>query len=198
MKDMKHLKHKWLALAGALAAFATVSATANTITPHSFITPTPGVWAYSTDHSSGELKAGDAFTIFDFGGYVPGSIYAPALWTASATLVGSDPAGVPLSTDDPTLFNLRFVYTGPAKQTLGVIGLGLFGAATTSSALVVDDWISRDHLIGRPNVIGDGDPGTIHRDQILVPDPVPDNGSTLILLGVTLSGIGFLRRKLAV
>jgi len=194
---MKQMKHKWLGLAGAVAALATVSATANTITPSTFSIPTPGLWAYAGTHSSGELKAGDAFTIFDFGGYVPGSIYAPPLWTASATLVGSDPAGVPLSVDDPSQFNLRFVYTGPLKQTLGVTSLGLFGAATTATTVQVDDWISRDHLIGNPTIVGDGALGTIHRDEILVPAGVPDHGSTLMLLGAALSGIGFLRRKLA-
>ena len=193
---MKDLKNKWLILAGAVAAFATYTATANTITPHSLVMPTPGVWVYSADHSSAELHAGDAFTIFDFGGYVAGSIYAPALWTKSATLLGSDPAGASLGPDDPTLYNLRFVYTGPSIQTLGVVGLGLFGATTTDTAMTVDDWISRDHLIGKPNVIGDGGLGTIHRDQILVPVGVPDGGTTVLLLGVGLSGLAFAKRKL--
>ena len=198
---MKDMKNKWLILAGAVAAFASASATANTITPHTLAIPTPGVWIYSADLSSGEIHAGDSFTIFDFGGYVGGSIFAPATWTASATLLGSDPAAVPLSPDDPAEYNLRFIYNGPpaSVQALGVVGLGLFGATTTGDTIVVDDWASRDHLIGNPGINGDGGVGTLHRDQILVPavTPVPEGGTTVLLLGAALSGIALLKRKLA-
>ena len=203
---MKDMKNKWLMLAGAVAALATFSATANTITPHSLVTPVnPDCrtsqalrWVYSADLSSGELHPGDSFTIFDFGDYVAGSIYAPANWTTLATAVGSDPAGVPLSPDNGEI-NLRFTYTGPAIQALGVTGLGLFGASTTGNTIVVDDWISQDHNIGNPGVVGDGAVGTIHRDEIIVPLTVacPDGGATVMLLGAALSGLALLRRKLA-
>ena len=202
---MKDIKNKWLMLAGAVAALATASATANTITPHTLVTPVnpdcltqnPLTWVYSADLSSGELHAGDSFTIFDFGDYVLGSIYAPASWTAVATVVGSDPAGVPLSPDNGE-YNLRFTYTGAAIQALGVVGLGLFGAVTTGDSVIVDDWISRDHFIGNPGVVGDGGVGTIHRDEILVPlsVPCPDGGTTVLLLGAALSGLALLKRKL--
>ena len=205
---MKDMKNKWLILASAVAALATSSAMANTITPHSLVTPVTVcvnpvavTWVYSADLSSGELHPGDSFTIFDFGDYVLGSIYAPASWTAVATVVGSDPAGVPLSPDNGE-YNLRFTYTGASIQALGVTGLGLFGADTTGDSIIVDDWISRDHFIGNPGVVGDGGVGTLHRDEIIVPittcHSVPDGGTTVLLLGAALSGLSLLKRKLAV
>src|SRR5258708_7816586 len=121
------MKNKWLILAGSVGALASCSAIANTITPDAVLTPTPGVWEYSATLSSGELHAGDSFTIFDFGGYVAGSIYAPPLWTSLATLVGSNPAAAPLGPDNPAEYNLRFTYFGPAVQTLGRVPLGAFG-----------------------------------------------------------------------
>lgn len=180
----------------ALLIASALSLQANTITPSTLVPATPGVWIYAANLSSGEIHAGDSFTIFDFGGYVAGSVYAPAAWTASATLLGSDPAAAPLGVDDPTLYNLRFTYTGPSIQALGALGLGLFGATTTSLAIAVDDWASQDHLIGNPGLVGDGTLGTLHRDTIIVPDPVavPDGGSTLALLGLAIVGMAGVKR----
>src|SRR5437867_11282472 len=62
---------------------STPAPTHHTVTP-SLITATPGgLWSYNADLTSGQLVAGDGFTIFDFGGYVTGSIAAPADWAAT-------------------------------------------------------------------------------------------------------------------
>ena len=156
---------KKLAILTALVALS-ATALANTITPYSVLAPSPGVWLYGATLNSGEIHAGDSFTIFDFGGYVPGSVFAPAGWSASATLTGSDPSAPPIGPDNPSEYNLRFTYGGVPIQQLGVTGLGMFGASTTQSTIAVDDWISQDHLIGNPTLVGDGSLGTLHRDQI--------------------------------
>jgi hypothetical protein len=141
---------------------------------------------------------GDGFTIFDFGGYVAGSIFAPAGWTAVAQLTGSvlgvaPPASNP---DDPSLFNLLFTRTGGTLgPTSGIINLGNFGATTTFTSTTFVGWSSRDHFpTGNPPL-----PGTDHADIILAPDAprtVPDGGATVALLGIALTGLGAMRRMI--
>src|SRR5437762_4053345 len=107
---------------------APTSATSTTLVPHHTLTPslasaTPGgLWSYNADLTSGQLAAGDGFTIFDFGGYVAGSIAAPVDWTLSAALTGS-PFGASSGVDDPALTNLTFTCTGTTMNRA-------FGATT--------------------------------------------------------------------
>jgi hypothetical protein len=89
-------------------------------------------WTYSvvlpTDM---KLQAGDYFTIYDFGGLVPGSTAvtspfpddnAAKFWTASVTKVGPTPDRLNPQ-DDPTQPNVTWTYNGPTipqgKVTLG-------------------------------------------------------------------------------
>ena len=187
-------------------ALGTFTARANTITPSldSVVGP---IWTYNMDFSSGELQSGDGFTIVDFNGYVPGSIFAPLNWSvvlSPPTAVGS-PFGAPaLSTADTASVNLHFTYTGPTVEIasgphLFVTG---FGALSTSPLYAIDDWISIDHLIGTIGVLGDGGVGSVHTDNIVVPapreggsTPVPDGGSTLALLALGFVGLEGLRRN---
>jgi hypothetical protein len=164
----------------------------HTITP-SLITATPGgLWSYNADLTSGQLMAGDGFTIFDFGGYVAGSAVAPADWSASTSLTGGSIFGLaPLGPDDPTRTNLTFTYTGATVvQTVGATTFTGFNANTTSLLQVIDDWVSRDHDLA-------GAIGAEHRDQIVVPGgapTVPDGGGTVALLGIALAGVEAMRR----
>src|SRR5436190_18298259 len=61
----------------------------HTITPSVVSINSPGVWTYAAMLSSGQVLNGDGFTIFDFGGYVANSIFAPSGWDVSAQLTGS-------------------------------------------------------------------------------------------------------------
>lgn len=181
---------KTLALIGAVAAGS--SAMANTITPQ--LLGTGPVWTYGADLTSGELHAGDGFTIFDFGGYVAGSIVAPAGWVASVSAFGSPWGLAPLGPDSSEA-NLTFTYTGASIEVVvGAFPFGPFTAATTSASIVTDNWVSRDHLLGTPGVI-DGTLGPGDRANILVPAGVPDGGATAMLLGLGILGLGALRRK---
>jgi hypothetical protein len=162
----------------------------HTITPSVFSTNSPGVWTYDANLSSGGVWNGDGFTIFDFGGYVDGSIFAPAGWDAKAVLTGSvlnvaPPAGY---IDDSNLFNLTFTRTGGTiGPTNGKQDLGLFGATTTDSGTALFTWSSRDHA-------PDGTIGANHADRILVPNAVPDGGTTVALLGIALGCVEAIRR----
>lgn len=180
--------------------FLRPAAQGNTITPNPVLVPTPGLWTYSLDLTSGELQTGDGFTILDFGGYVAGSILAPAGWTASVSLLGS-PFGPGLGTDLPGETNLTWTYTGaPSFQNISgppTMFTG-FSAITTSTTAVVDSWTSRDHLIGSPTVVGDGGVAPATNGSILAPAPtsVPESGWTVALFGMALVGLGGMRRKL--
>jgi hypothetical protein len=163
------------------------------VVPHHTLTPslasaTPGgLWSYNADLKSGQLDAGDGFTIFDFDGYVAGSIAAPVDWTPSTALTGS-PFGASLGLDDPALINLTFTYNGPTiNQAIGAQTFTGFTANTTDLGQVADDWASLDHDISSA-------PATGAQGTILVPSAVPDGGSTVALLGVALVGLEGLRR----
>jgi VPDSG-CTERM motif len=182
----------------ALGLFAGSRVSANTITPSVTLASTPGLWIYSADLTSGELHAGDGFTIFDFGGYVAGSVVAAPGWTASVALLGSIYGAPVIDADNPGEVNLTFTYTGPPIQmVIGALPFTPFSALTTYTDVRVDSWISQDHEIGSPLVIGDGPLGTVHRDTILVPATnIPDGGSTVALLGLGLLAVDRMRRKL--
>jgi hypothetical protein len=167
----------------------------HTITPSVVSMNSPGVWTYAAHLTSGLAMNGDGFTIFDFGGYVPGSILAPAGWTASVQLTGSvlgiaPPGAHP---DNPALFNLLFTYTGATIDgTVGDTNLGNFTATTTDTSKALVGWSSRDHA-------PDGTVGADHVDVIFAPAPgapgaVPDGGATVALLGIALAGLEGMRR----
>ena len=81
----------------------------------------PYTFSYTATIATGDaIVAGDFFRIYDFYGYVPGSIAAPAGWSVSTALSNpTPPPNVILSLgDDPTIPNLIFTYSG-ATPILG-------------------------------------------------------------------------------
>src|SRR5262245_22336386 len=105
------MKNRILPIAVAAASVA-LAAQANTITP-TLITFTPGVSiTYSANLTSGEIHAGDGFTIFDIGGFT-GFGPVAAGWTAAAAPFGSPWGIAPLGADTVDM-NVTFTYTGPA------------------------------------------------------------------------------------
>lgn len=82
---------------------------------------------------SGGSNGGDYFTIYDFGGFIPGSNEQPAGWTFSFKLVGKTPPLV-RPTDDRSIYNLTWHYVGGPglpDEINGPVNLGLFSAETT-------------------------------------------------------------------
>lgn len=94
-------------------------------------------WNYSAAITgSDEIRTGDFFRIYDFFGYVPGSITAPAGWTASVALTNTTPPPnvfIPLG-DDGGVFNLIFTYTGAATIS-GATTINGFTALSTFGVL---------------------------------------------------------------
>ena len=85
--------------------------------------------ASSTPCSSAAL-CGSFFTIYDFVGYVPGSVKAPAGWTAQVAFVGLTPS-TQIPPDSPTIHNLTFVYTGATSPDKGPLNVSGFSAEST-------------------------------------------------------------------
>ena len=165
----------------------------HTLTPSVAIATPGGLWSYNADLTSGEIQANDGFTIFDFGGYVAGSIVAPADWVPSTALSGS-PFGASAGPDDPTLTNLTFTYIGATiNKKIGAETFTGFNASTTFTLDTAEDWRSQDHD-AMSHLLATPASGTI-----LVPAPgpaVPDGGATVALLGIGLTGLEAMRRLL--
>jgi hypothetical protein len=158
------------------------------------------MFTYFANLDNGQIGAGSPapydgqIVIFDFGGYVPGSIFAPAGWVATVQLTGG--SGTPYTgIDDPTITNLVFNYTGPLvadPSTPGSTPLGGFGALSHFSGTYVPgnfDYSSGDQTPAGANSFSGG--------TVALPAAVPDGGTTVSLLGIVLVGVEALRRKLA-
>ena len=78
-------------------------------------------WTYQGTLGPDEgLRSGDKLIIYDFAGYIDGSISSPYA-DVVATVEFTSPTGVvaPGFFDDPTLANLVFTYTGPDFRDTG-------------------------------------------------------------------------------
>lgn len=176
-------------LFGALASFAClVSAPAGAVPIFldTVVDGPPGthVFTYRAEFAKGEgIKTGSILVIFDFAGYVPGSIFAPAGITTNV----EDSSGLPSFgfTDDPTIPNLEFSYTGPlidlSEQTFADFGaLSIYGATTTDGFSAITVKSNGSSLIAT-------------QGGVLVPTAIPEMGSwAMMLLGFGAVG-GLLR-----
>lgn len=166
------------------------SAFANTITPEFVSSDAAGNWIYQIDIVTSQLQNGDFFTINDFGPAV--LVAAPATWTFSQANTG--PNALPLGgLDDPTIANLTFTWNAGVTNVVSALNIGPFhvlspfGAPTT-----FDFWTSQDHLIN----VGGPAQGAFGNIEVPVQEQrVPDGGSTMALLGMTLVAVAGLRRK---
>jgi hypothetical protein len=137
---------KKLTLVVAAGLAAACSARADIIPTLDMVNATGGTdfsWSYRAtltqdeDAVAGGTNGGDYFTIYDFGGFVPGTNTQPAGWTFTFSLVGKSPPKV-TPTDDPLIYNLTWHYTGGPglpNSINGPLSLGLFSADSTTDLL---------------------------------------------------------------
>jgi hypothetical protein len=194
-------------LTAALLAWAAVPARAGILPVSATILPESENFRYTYGvvlTSDSVLNPGDFFTLYDFNGYVNGSVVTPDHWTFSTSPTGGNPAGT-VPGDDPTIPNMTFTYNG--DPLTGQLGLGNFmltsnlgdtgtTAFTARTNRQVDGAVDAN-ITDVLSPIGGLDPGP-------GPDPSPTPGvpepATLVLLGIGLPLAGaarYLRGKRA-
>jgi len=147
----------------------------------------PSLWTYDYSFANSTLAVGDFFTINDFGpaGLVAAPLVPPG-WAFSQALTG--PNSLPAS-DNPTVLNVTFTYLGAP----GPVANGTFAFILSSplgAAPQFDSYTSKDHSTSdglESDVIG----------HVQGPHTIPDAGTSMVLLGLAVTGLGFARRKLA-
>jgi hypothetical protein len=167
------------------------------------------LWTYEASLSddarldSTDDDPADFFTIYDFAGFVDGSIdvtLAPG-WTGFSTNVGVDVPGTspgtpPYPGDAPAITNLVFVWEGGLLAAPGPVGLfsarSTFGQSTNQSSYVGQS----TNNTGRPGIDGDamGNIGTVDTPGDIGEPPIPEPG-TMGLMGSALLGLGALRLR---
>jgi len=150
MKKILLATAAFLGVAGSAGASVIPSLTSVTASP---TTPIEWLWSYQgTLSGDAGLTNGSKLVIFDFKGYVPGSIFSPyANVIATTQDVTTGLLTVPGFVDDPTLPNLVFTYNGPdfdsahgpfpsidfnglsAKSIYGGMQAGVFAALTVKN-----------------------------------------------------------------
>jgi hypothetical protein len=131
-------------------------------------------------------SCGSFFTIYDFAGYVPGSITAPAGWSAQFSPTGPGLTNSTQSPDEPTFDDLTFVYIGPPATELGPVNLSGFSAQSTFSTVSLGGTFTyqADNSVGVDAGIGSM--------EIPVATPEP---SMAVPIGLGVIGTILSRRK---
>lgn len=144
------------------------------------ISPTSGgfTWNYTGTVFSGEtITTGSFITIYDFGGFTPGSNVQPAGWTFSSSLVGNTPTGTPTVTDNPSIPNLTWTYTGstPINGSLVIGNLGTFSVVSGTDQTRHGEFAAQATSTSQ---------GSIDFTQRDISVPVPEPATLLPILSV--------------
>jgi hypothetical protein len=193
---------KWVLAATAAIGLAG-SANAGVITLQGIAANGPNDFTFTYQGTLGPdegVVSGDRLIIYDFGGYIDGSIFSSIANVSTSTeLVSGAPAQVtPGFTDDPTLVNLVFTYTGPDFRASGgpfdpfdFNGLGarsIYGGVTLSAFYGLS---TKNNPDGQPGGTGSD---IITLGSVSTP-AVPEPASWAMLIGgFGLAGAAMRRR----
>jgi hypothetical protein len=150
-------------------------------------------WNYSANVTVDQtITAGDFFTIYDFSSIMPTTHMEPAGWVFSTALLGPT-APLTSPTDDPTLWNVTWTYSGTTPIP-GSAALGTFSVVTSTNQLKVGQFTAQATRSTGPNT------GTNVSNIGNVSVPVPEPSALLPILSLC-AAVGadrfFRRRKTA-
>lgn len=192
---------KWIA--AALAAIGTVGSANAAVMTLDSVAAFGSDFKFTYEGTLGPdegVKAGDRLIIFDFAGYVAGSIDggSPSV-IGSTELFSATPFIIPGQTDDPTISNLVFTYTGPDFQTSGgpfpAFSFGGLSAVSMFSGTRLDAFTTFTTKNNPPPTAGT-DLVQVGETQVPMSAAVPEPATwMMMLLGFGLAGRSLRSRR---
>lgn len=147
------------------------------------------------------LRSGDRLIIYDFAGYIAGSIFSPSP-SVIASVEAVSPGGLitPGFDDDPSVVNLVFTYTGPAFRASGgpfaALDFNGLGARSTLGGLLDDAFFALTTKNNPSNVPGGAGSPLYMLGWVSVPAAIPEPTTWALLLGgFGLTGFSMRNRR---
>jgi hypothetical protein len=205
------MKNKFKFMVGVgVIALTGLSANANTIAVGAITTAPDGsggtLWTYPITFNNSRISSTQptTFNLNDFGalkttGSLPtGFTFSPGVaFTLTTPLVGPN-FGLPgFQANNPAVNDVVVTFTANANMGPGLVTFNLVLDSPLTGSGGLANFFSQD-IVQTGNLANT--PNAAQQNIITpagIPTTVPDGGTTAILLGAALSGLGLLRRKLS-
>jgi hypothetical protein len=198
---------KMLLLAAAAAAAMAGPAGAAVLTLSGVTANGPSDFSFTYQGTLGPdegVRHGDRLIIYDFNGYIDGSIFTPSADVVGTTELTS-PSGLvtPGFDDDPNVVNLVFTYVGPDFRNAGgpfsPFDFDGLGARSSFAGKIADAFFTLTTKNNPDGVPGGSNTAIYTLGSVTVPMalPVPEPASWALMLGgFGLAGLALRRRRL--